>query len=136
MNVLILGSGGREHAIAWKVAQSSLLRTLYVAPGNAGTAEVATNVDLDPMDFDAVKAFALEHNIRIVVVGPEAPLVAGIQDYFTADPELAGVKVIGPTQKAAQLEGSKHFSKKFMERHNIPTARYASKLNTLTNSPR
>ncbi len=126
MNVLILGSGGREHAIAWKVAQSSLLRTLYVAPGNAGTAEVATNVDLDPMDFDAVKAFALEHNIRIVVVGPEAPLVAGIQDYFTADPELAGVKVIGPTQKAAQLEGSKHFSKKFMERHNIPTARYAS----------
>lgn len=126
MNVLILGSGGREHAIAWKVAQSSLLRTLYVAPGNAGTAEVATNVDLDPMDFDAVKAFALEHNIRIVVVGPEAPLVAGIQDYFTADPELAGVKVIGPNQKAAQLEGSKHFSKKFMERHNIPTARYAS----------
>lgn len=126
MNVLILGSGGREHAIAWKVAQSSLLRTLYVAPGNAGTAEVATNVDLDPMDFDAVKAFALENNIRIVVVGPEAPLVAGIQDYFTADPELTGVKVIGPTQKAAQLEGSKHFSKKFMERHNIPTARYAS----------
>lgn len=126
MNVLILGSGGREHAIAWKVAQSSLLRTLYVAPGNAGTAEVATNVDLDPMDFDAVKAFALENNIRIVVVGPEAPLVAGIQDYFIADPELAGVKVIGPTQKAAQLEGSKHFSKKFMERHNIPTARYAS----------
>ena len=88
MNVLILGSGGREHAIAWKVAQSSLLRTLYVAPGNAGTAEVATNVDLDPMDFDAVKAFALENNIRIVVVGPEAPLVAGIQDYFIADPEL------------------------------------------------
>ena len=126
MNVLILGSGGREHAIAWKVAQSSLLRTLYVAPGNAGTAEVATNVDLDPMDFDAVKAFALEHNIRIVVVGPEAPLVAGIQDYFTEDPELAGVKIIGPNQKAAQLEGSKHFSKKFMERHNIPTARYAS----------
>ena len=126
MNVLILGSGGREHAIAWKVAQSSLLRTLYVAPGNAGTAEVATNVDLDPMDFDAVKAFALENNIRIVVVGPEAPLVAGIQDYFTADPELTGVKVIGPTQEAAQLEGSKHFSKKFMERHNIPTARYAS----------
>lgn len=126
MNVLILGAGGREHAIAWKVAQSSQLRKLYVAPGNAGTAEVATNADLDPMDFEAVKAFALENQIRIVVVGPEAPLVAGIQDFFLNDPELSGVKIIGPSQKAAQLEGSKHFAKKFMERHKIPTARYAS----------
>lgn len=125
MNVLILGSGGREHAIAWKVSQSSQLNQLFVAPGNAGTAEIAVNADLDPMDFNAVKSFVLEHGVRIVVVGPEAPLVGGIQDFFEADESLSGVKVIGPNKKAAQLEGSKHFAKQFMDRHNIPTAKYA-----------
>lgn len=124
MNVLVLGSGGREHAICWKLAQSSQLRSLYIAPGNAGTAMLGTNLDIDIMNFKAVKKQVLNNNIDIVVVGPEAPLVAGIQDYFTADSDLGGVTVIGPTAEAAQLEGSKDFAKKFMHRHNIPTAKH------------
>lgn len=124
MNVLILGSGGREHALAWKVAQSSILTRLYVAPGNAGTSNLAENLDLDIMDFKAVAETALRLNIRIIVVGPEAPLVAGIVDYFQNDPKLSGITLIGPPAEGAQLEGSKAFAKAFMERHNIPTARY------------
>jgi len=126
MNVLVLGSGGREHAICWKLAQSSQLRELYIAPGNAGTAQLGTNLDIDYMNFKVVKKHVLNNNIDIVVVGPEAPLVEGIQDYFQADKDLGGVTVIGPTAKAAQLEGSKDFAKKFMQRHNIPTAKYQS----------
>ncbi|NNE55561.1 MAG: phosphoribosylamine--glycine ligase [Flavobacteriales bacterium] len=126
MNVLVLGSGGREHALSWKIAQSSLLHTLYIAPGNAGTAELGTNVNLDAMNFKAVKKFVLENNVSIVVVGPEAPLVGGIQDFFESDEALANVTLVGPNQKAAQLEGSKDFAKKFMKRHNIPTAKYQS----------
>lgn len=126
MNVLILGSGGREHAIAWKVAQSSILAKLYVAPGNAGTSELAVNVDLDIMDFPAIASFALENDIRIVVVGPEAPLVAGIYDYFNKREDLSNVAIIGPSQYGAQLEGSKDFAKEFMKRHKIPTAKYAT----------
>jgi len=126
MNVLILGSGGREHAISWKLAQSSQLNALYIAPGNAGTSQVGTNIDLDPMDFEAVKAFVIEHTVEIVVVGPEAPLVAGIHDFFEADESLAFSTVIGPKKEGAQLEGSKAFSKKFMARNNIPTAKYMS----------
>ena len=126
MNVLVLGSGGREHAICWKLAQSSQLRELYIAPGNAGTAQLGTNLDIDYMNFKVVKKHVLNNDIDIVVVGPEAPLVEGIQDYFQADKDLGGVTVIGPTAEAAQLEGSKDFAKKFMQRHNIPTAKYQS----------
>lgn len=124
MNVLVLGSGGREHAISWKLAQSSQLNELYIAPGNAGTELIGKNVDLDIMDFDAVKAFVIEKHIEIVVVGPEAPLVAGIHDYFIADPELSFSTIIGPKKDGARLEGSKDFSKQFMARNNIPTAKY------------
>lgn len=124
MNVLILGAGGREHAIAWKVSQSSILNKLYVAPGNAGTAQIAENVDLNPMDFDAVGAFCLAHDVRIVVVGPEAPLVEGIADHFEAEPKFASITIIGPDKKGAMLEGSKQFAKAFMQRHQIPTAKY------------
>lgn len=126
MKVLILGSGGREHAMAWKVAQSSMLHELYVAPGNAGTASLGKNVALDPLDFDGIADFVKAQNINILVVGPEAPLVEGIQDYFTEREELSFCTVIGPNKKAAQLEGSKDFSKQFMQRHNIPTAKYGS----------
>jgi len=126
MNVLILGAGGREHAIAWKVSQSSMLAKLFVAPGNAGTSELAVNVDLDIMDFAAIAEFALANQIRIVVVGPEAPLVAGISDYFTSRPELSSVTIVGPSKSGARLEGSKDFAKKFMEKHKIPTAKYAT----------
>ena len=126
MNVLVLGSGGREHAICWKLAQSSQLRELYIAPGNAGTAQLGTNLDIDYMNFKVVKKHVLNNDIDIVVVGPEAPLVKGIQDYFQADKDLSGVTVIGPTAEAAQLEGSKDFAKKFMQRHNIPTAKHQS----------
>lgn len=124
MNVLILGSGGREHAIAWKVAQSSILTRLYVAPGNAGTSDIAVNVDLDIMDFEAVATFALANDIRIIVVGPEAPLVEGIGDYFGTDARLSSVTIIGPNKEGAMLEGSKAFAKAFMQRHQIPTAKY------------
>lgn len=126
MNVLILGSGGREHAFARSIAQSPLLTQLFVAPGNAGTSELAINVDLSITNFLAVKTFVLETSIDMVVVGPEAPLVAGIYDFFVNDPQLAHVHVIGPSRQAAMLEGSKEFAKEFMERNNVPTARYKS----------
>jgi phosphoribosylamine--glycine ligase len=126
MNVLIIGSGGREHAFAWKIAQSNLLTNLFIAPGNAGTKEVGTNLDIDPTNFEVVKKHVLENNIKLVVVGPEAPLVKGIHDFFLNDTELKNVAVIGPQQYAAQLEGSKEFAKEFMVRHNIPTAAYES----------
>lgn len=125
-NILLLGSGGRECAIAWKLSQSSLLNTLWVAPGNAGTAQYGTNVPLSPMDFEAVGNFAVEHGVTMLVVGNEDPLVAGITDYFHAHPQLAQVKVIGPSKAGAQLEGSKDFAKGFMQRHHIPTAAYKS----------
>lgn len=126
MKVMILGSGGREHALGWKLAQSSILRELFVAPGNAGTATLGTNVDLNPADFEAVADFVIKENIRILVIGPEALLVAGIQDYFSKRKDLAFCKVIGPNKKAAALEGSKDFAKQFMKRHNIPTAKYGT----------
>lgn len=126
MNLLILGSGGREHAIAWKAEQSSHLSKLYIAPGNAGTKSVGTNVDLDINDFESVATFAVENKINVIVVGPEEPLVNGIVDYFDSREDLAKITLIGPNKEAAQLEGSKDFSKKFMARHNIPTAKYAT----------
>ncbi|WP_196895312.1 phosphoribosylamine--glycine ligase [Aureivirga marina] len=126
MNILILGSGGREHAIAWKIMQSPKVEELFIAPGNAGTAKLGKNIAINPEDFQAVKNTVLENNISLVVVGPEAPLVAGVHDFFLADEDLKDVKVIGPQKEAAQLEGSKEFAKEFMIRHNIPTAAYES----------
>ncbi|MFN4884719.1 MAG: phosphoribosylamine--glycine ligase [Bacteroidota bacterium] len=126
MHVLILGSGGREHAFAWKIAQSSLIQNLYVAPGNAGTEQVASNISIDPNDFKAVKKFVLDNQIDMVVVGPEDPLVNGIVDFFKSDKQLNKVGIIGPNAQAAQLEGSKDFAKQFMFRHGIPTAKYQS----------
>ncbi len=126
MKVLLLGSGGREHALAWKIAQSSILEALFIAPGNAGTRAHGQNVSIQPTDFDAVGAFVIENEIDMVVVGPEDPLVLGIHDYFLANPALAKVGVIGPQKQAAQLEGSKDFAKQFMARHNIPTAKYGA----------
>lgn len=126
MNVLVLGSGGREHAIAWKLSQSSQISSLYIAPGNAGTDTVGENVDIQPEDFKAIKKFVLEREIEMVVVGPEAPLVKGIIDFFKADKALAHVGIIGPSAQGAQLEGSKDFAKQFMQRHRIPTAKYAT----------
>jgi phosphoribosylamine--glycine ligase len=124
MNVLLLGSGGREHALAWKIAQSPLCGKLWIAPGNPGTERCGENVPLSPVDFEAIKAFCGQNKVDLVVVGPEAPLVAGIVDSFSSDPATAGIPVIGPTRDAAQLEGSKSFAKRFMLRHGIPTARY------------
>ncbi|MBL7888835.1 MAG: phosphoribosylamine--glycine ligase [Bacteroidia bacterium] len=124
MNILILGSGGREHAYAWKLAQSKKLNKLFIAPGNAGTASVGTNVNIAATDFDAIKKFVLENDVNMVVVGPEDPLVKGVHDFFLADAALKNIPVIGPQKDGAQLEGSKDFSKRFMFRHNIPTARY------------
>ena len=126
MNVLILGAGGREHAMAWKIAQSSLLDKLFIAPGNAGTKEVGTNLEINQTDFEAVKKAVLENNIELVIVGPEDPLVKGVHDFFLNDDELKNIPVIGPQKYAAQLEGSKEFAKEFMVRHNIPTAAYES----------
>ncbi|MDD3723177.1 MAG: phosphoribosylamine--glycine ligase [Lutibacter sp.] len=126
MNVLILGSGGREHAMAWKIAQSDLLTQLFIAPGNEGTDQLGINIKIQPTDFESVKEVVLEHEIELVVVGPEDPLVKGIHDFFLNDPELKNVAVIGPQKLAAQLEGSKEFAKEFMVRHNIPTAAYKS----------
>ncbi len=126
MNILMLGSGGREHAMAWKTAQSNQVDKLYIAPGNAGTASVGINVDIKVTDFKALKEFALSHQIDMVVVGPEDPLVRGIADEFAADSATAGIPVIGPSKSGARLEGSKDFSKAFMMRHHIPTARYLS----------
>ncbi|WAC10734.1 phosphoribosylamine--glycine ligase [Dyadobacter pollutisoli] len=122
MNILILGSGGREHAFAWKIAQSPLCDSLYVAPGNAGTASVATNLSISFNDFDAIANAVLENNIELVIVGPEEPLVNGVVDYFESREDLAKVKLIGPNKAGAQLEGSKDFSKKFMQKYAIPTA--------------
>ena len=126
MKVLLLGSGGREHAMAWKIAQSPRVKKLYIAPGNAGTATVGENVNIKATDFEALKAFALEREVNMIVVGPEDPLVQGIFDFFKGDIALQHIAIIGPSMKGAQLEGSKEFAKGFMERHNIPTARYKS----------
>jgi phosphoribosylamine--glycine ligase len=126
MNVLILGSGGREHAMAWKLAQSSNLQKLYIAPGNAGTQEYGQNVALAMTDFEGIGNFCLSNAISIVVVGPEQPLVDGIHDYFDTHSKYAQIKIIGPKKQGAQLEGSKDFAKKFMAKYNIPTAKYAS----------
>ncbi|HIB78525.1 MAG TPA: phosphoribosylamine--glycine ligase [Flavobacteriales bacterium] len=126
MNVLLLGSGGREHAIAWKLSQSSLLSKLYVAPGNAGTDQIATNVALDPMDFNAVDRYIRRNDINMLIVGPEAPLVAGIVDHFQASDKHKDLVVVGPPKAGAMLEGSKDFAKAFMVRHNIPTADYST----------
>lgn len=126
MNILVLGSGGREHAFTHKLLESKKIDKLYVAPGNAGTNEIATNIAINPTDFEAVKKIVLEHNINMVVVGPEAPLVEGIHDFFLSDEELNSIPIIGPKKDGALLEGSKDFSKQFMEKHNIPTAKYQS----------
>ena len=126
VNVLVLGSGGREHAICWKLNQSPKLQNLLIAPGNAGTATVGQNVDVSPNDFDAVKDLILKEDIDMVVVGPEDPLVNGIHDFISQDPDIANVPVIGPMKEAAMLEGSKEFAKEFMNRHGIPTAAYKS----------
>jgi len=124
MHILLLGSGGREHALAWKLTQSSHCTRLFIAPGNAGTARCGQNVDLTPLDFEGLKTFCIREDIGMVVVGPEEPLVRGIADFFAADPVLKQIPVIGPSASGARLEGSKAFSKKFMARHNIPTAAY------------
>jgi len=124
MNVLILGSGGREHTFAWKIAKSSSCNKLFIAPGNAGTAEVGTNIDINVNDFDKIKEFVMIESIDIVVVGPEDPLVNGIYDFFKADDQLENVSLIGPSKEGAKLEGSKEFAKEFMIRHEIPTAKY------------
>lgn len=126
MNVLVIGSGGREHALSWKIAQSSMLSHLYIAPGNAGTAALGTNVNIEISDFKAIRKFVLEKGINLVVVGPEAPLVAGISDFFAADKELSNVGLVGPSALASKLEGSKDFAKQFMKKYGIPTARYQS----------
>ena len=124
MNILLLGSGGREHALAWKIAQSKKVDNLFIAPGNGGTGSVGKNVAIKADDFDGIKAFVLEHHVDMVVVGPEDPLVKGIYDYFKNDAQLSAIPVIGPSKQGAVLEGSKEFAKGFMQRHNIPTARY------------
>lgn len=124
MNILILGSGGREHAFAWKLSQSKKKLTLFIAPGNAGTAALGTNVPIAVTDFEGIKKFVLDQKMEMVVVGPEDPLVKGIHDFFLADTQLKNIPVIGPQKEGAQLEGSKDFSKRFMQRNNIPTARY------------
>ena len=126
MNILILGSGGREHTFAWKIAQSPLCDSLYVAPGNSGTTEIAQNIDIKVTDFEAIKTVVLANKINMVVVGPEDPLVEGIHDFFLNDTLLKHVSVIGPQKAAAELEGSKEFAKEFLYRHNIPTAAYQS----------
>lgn len=126
MNILILGSGGREHTFAWKINQSPLCKNLFVAPGNSGTATIATNVNIGVNDFDAIKVIVLREDIDMVVVGPEDPLVNGIHDYFLNDNAIKHVAIIGPQKAAAELEGSKEFAKEFLYRHNIPTAAYES----------
>ncbi len=124
MNILILGSGGREHALAWKLAQSKKAGRIYIAPGNAGTATAGTNLNIDPEDFTSVKKAVADHRIGMVVVGPEAPLVGGIHDFFLQDDFLRNIPVIGPVRSAARLEGSKDFAKAFLTRYKIPTAKY------------
>ena len=126
MNILILGSGGREHAFAWKIDQSPKVKSIFIAPGNAGTRNVGTNIPVELDDFNSIKMLVVEKDIDMVIVGPEVPLVAGIYDYFVNDPILKDVSVIGPSKAGAMLEGSKSFAKDFMEKHNIPTAAYGS----------
>jgi len=126
MDILLLGSGGREHALAWKIAQSQKVGKLYIAPGNAGTSTVGENINIGVNDFQRIKDFVMERQIHMVVVGPEEPLVNGIYDFFQQDPSLAAIPVIGPSRAGARLEGSKDFAKSFMMRHQIPTARYLS----------
>jgi len=126
MNILILGSGGRECTLAWKLAQSKKCEQLFIAPGNAGTVKYGKNLQLDPLDFDRVKQAVIGNSIQLVIVGPEDPLVRGIHDYFLEDKDLRNIPVIGPQKLAAQLEGSKEFAKEFMYRHQIPTAQYKS----------
>lgn len=126
MKILLLGSGGREHALAWKIAQSPKVEKLYIAPGNAGTRGAGENVDIKATDFPAIKDFVLKNGVEMIVVGPEDPLVKGIYDYFAADAATSHIAVIGPTKAGATLEGSKEFAKGFMQRHHIPTARYKS----------
>ena len=126
MNILVLGSGGREHTFAWKMAQSNRCKALFVAPGNSGTKEIATNLNIGVTDFKAIKDAVIKNHIDIVVVGPEDPLVQGVHDFFLQDPQIKHIAVIGPQKAAAELEGSKEFAKEFMMRHNIPTAAYAS----------
>ena len=126
MNILILGSGGREHAFTHKLIQSKKVTHIFVAPGNAGTQEIATNIDVNPTDFESVKKAVIAHDIQMVIVGPEAPLVNGVHDFFLADDELKNIPVIGPKKDGALLEGSKDFSKEVMFKHGIPTAKYQS----------
>lgn len=126
LNVLLLGSGGREHAFARKIAESPSVAKLFIAPGNAGTAQCGTNVDINPNNFGSVKQFVLSNNINLVVVGPEEPLVRGIYDFFCEDSQISNIPVIGPSLEGARLEGSKDFAKAFMARHGVPTARYQS----------
>lgn len=126
MNILVLGNGGRENALAWKISQSDKLNKLYVAPGNAGTSQIAQNIAISITDFPAIKQFVLDNTIDMIVVGPEEPLVKGIYDFFKQDPQISKIPVIGPSKYGAKLEGSKDFAKKFMVRHRIPTARYKS----------
>ena len=126
MKLLLLGSGGREHALAWKIAQSPKIEKLYIAPGNAGTQNVGENIAIKADDFEAIKTFVIENDIHMVVVGPEDPLVKGIYDFFKEDEALKNIPVIGPSRMGAVLEGSKEFAKEFMMRHNIPTAGYKS----------
>ena len=124
MKVLLLGSGGREHALAWKIAQSAKVEKLFIAPGNAGTQNVGENVDIKADDFEALKNFVVENGVDMVIVGPEDPLVKGVYDDFKNDERTKNVPVIGPSKAGAVLEGSKDFAKQFMKRHNIPTAKY------------
>lgn len=126
MNILILGSGGREHALTWKLAQSKKINEIFIGPGNAGTSFLGTNLQIDPENFSEVKAAVVENNINIVIVGPEAPLALGIHDFFLADSVLKKIPLVGPDKSAARLEGSKDFSKDFLTRHKIPTAAYKS----------
>ena len=126
MNILILGSGGRESTLAWKIAQSNQIKQLFIAPGNAGTKSIGINLQISVNDFEAIKNAVLQNNIKMLIVGPEDPLVNGIHDFFLSDKELKNIPVIGPQKFAAQLEGSKEFAKEFMDRHQIPTAKYQS----------
>lgn len=126
MNILILGSGGREHALTWKLAQSKKVDRIFIGPGNAGTSDYGTNLNINPLNFQEVKQVVLDNNIDLVIVGPEAPLVEGIHDYFLSDTDLKSIPVVGPDKSAARLEGSKDFAKAFLTRHKIPTAAYKS----------
>src|SRR5438045_3684060 len=124
MRILLLGSGGREHALAWKISQSPLCESLFIAPGNAGTAQCGTNLDFEVTEFESIKKACIDKKINLVLVGPEEPLVKGVTDFILSDPALKNIDVIGPGKNGAQLEGSKAFAKAFMMRHNIPTASY------------